>query len=110
MDSCLFHYSLDAAHASRAGFFFLNLEMTNYASVFDMRTTTDFTRDRIVEVANRIDGEFLWIFVPELPVRLKCVAGVRLVVFIMHNFKICFNPFVDLVFDFLLLLRSKLAV
>ena len=72
--------------------------------------TTNFARDRIVKIANRINGEFLWIFVPELTVGLQSIASVGLVVFVMNNLKVSLNPFVDLVFDLLLFFWGELAI
>ena len=44
--------------------------MTNYASMFNVWTATNFARDWIIEIADCIDSEFLWIFIPELTMRL----------------------------------------
>ena len=82
----LFYDSFDAADASGAGFFLLYLEVANYASMFDVRAATNFARNRIVEVANRVDSKLFWILIPELTMSLECVARIGLVVLVMNDF------------------------
>ena len=78
--------------------------------MFDVRAAADLARHWIVEIANRINGEFFRIFVPELTVCLERVASVGLVVFIVYDLKVSLNPFVDLILNLLLFFRRKLAV
>ena len=106
----LFYDGFDAADASGAGLFLLDLEMTNYASMFDVRATTNLARNWIVEVTNCVDGEFFWIFIPELTVSLEYIARVGFVVLVMDNLEVGLNPFVDLVFDLLLFFWSQFAI
>ena len=64
--------------------------------MFDVRAATDLARNWIVEVANGIDGELFWIFIPELTVSLECIARVGFFVLVMNNLEVGLNPFVDL--------------
>ena len=106
----LLDHSFNAADAGRAGLVFLDLEVTNYASMFDMRAAADFARDWIIKIANRIDGKLFRIFIPELAVSFERITSVSLVVFIMDHWQVGLNPFINLVFNLLLLFWSKLAV
>ena len=47
-----------------------NLKMTEHASMFDVRTTTKFTRDGIFRVADSINFDYIPIFFPEATVSL----------------------------------------
>ena len=69
------------------------------ASVFDVWTTTNFARNWVFWVADGVDGEFLWILVPELTVSFELGTSIFFIVFSVNYRKVGGNPFVDLVFD-----------
>ena len=78
--------------------------------MFDMRATADFARNGVFFVADSVDFEFFWIFVPELAVSLQDVASIGFVIFSKDDRKVSFNPFVNLVFDGFNFLGSEFVV
>ena len=68
--------------------------------MLDVWTTTNFARDRSVWVTNCIDGEFLWIFIPELAMSLQGITRISFVIFVMNDWKVGGDPLIDLRFHF----------
>ena len=67
--------------------------------MLDMWATTNFARNRSVWVTNCIDGEFLWILIPELAMSLQGIARISFVIFVMNDWKVGLNPLIDLRLD-----------
>ena len=99
----LFNDGLDSADAGGGGLFFFDFEVTDYTGVLYVGTTTDFARDWVLKIANGVDLEFFWVFIPEFAMSFQGVTGIIFVVFVEDHGKVSLNPGVNLVFDLLLL-------